>query len=263
MALILLAAAAWAEGAAADVPLPAPTPPPRPLFVPYARQAFSAFRLQLPTGRPDVALRLAGVVDPIGTNFGEATLRVQGGWTWFALAAELPAAAGVAEGWSDAGLGNLKVNAEVVFGPADSTHTLGLQGVLSLGRVGGGHPVSFWGTVPEATLPASGAAVVYAGTAAGVAWRLQTGLRSRTLASSSLYSLDVDAMVGFVRPLGLGWSVVGEAEGMYAPVPFYLRGLARLEPGAGWRADLGVALPFPTLLQAPSLQVIGQVGHRF
>ncbi len=263
---------ARADEPAPPGPLPLPDDPAlreepvlnRIRFVPHARLSFSGFRLQLPTGRPALSARLALVADPIGLGIGELTLRGQAGWTWFALDAEVVVAGAVADGWSRKGLGNAKLNAAVVFGPAAVTNTLGLQVTLPKPEYSGAEMLSFWGTVPAATVRAGGLAIAYTGTTGALAWHLQTGLWYFPIVNgSALSAVDLEAMVAYEAPLAPGWALVTEAEAALGASPFQVRVLARGTPGRGWTADVGLVAPIPSIFTAPSLQVVSQVGRRF
>lgn len=259
---------AWAEATAPSGPLPLPEDPAlheepilnRIRFVPHARLSFSGFRLHLPTGRPALSARLALVADPIGLGIGELTLRGQAGWTWFALDAEVVVAGAVADSWSRKGLGNAKLNAAVVFGPAEVTNTLGVQVTLARPSYKGAENLSFWGTVPDATAAADGVAIAYSGTTGALGWHLHTGLRNIGTAASPL---DLEAMVAYEAPLAPGWALVTEAEAALSVSPLQVRVLGRGTPGRGWIADVGLVAPIPAIFTTPSLQVVSQVGHRF
>jgi len=270
--LLTLASRARADEPAPRSPLPLPEDPAlheepilnRIRFTPHARLSFSGFRLQLPAGRPALSARLALVADPIGLGIGELTLRGQAGWTWFALDAELVVAGAVADDWSRKGLGNARFNAAIVFGPAEVTNTLGLQVTVPRPAFEGSDTISFWGTVPEATIGAPGASIVYSGTTGALGWHLQAGLRDARAGNSAAFTpIDLEAMIAYEAPLAPGWALVGEAEAAMTASPFQLRVLARGTPGPGWLADVGLVAPIPSIFTAPSVQVVSQVGHRF
>ncbi len=267
-----LASLAWADDPAPPSPLPLPEDPAlheepilnRIRFTPHARLSFSGFRLQLPAGRPALSARLALVADPIGLGIGELTLRGQAGWTWFAVDAEVVVAGAVADEWSRKGFGNARFNAAIVFGPAEATNTLGVQVTVPRPWYEGADTISFWGSVPEATIGAPGASIVYSGTTGALGWHLQTGLRDARSGNSAAFTpIDLEAMIAYEAPLVPGWALVTEAEAALGASPFQLRVLARGTPGRGWTADVGLVAPIPSIFTAPSLQVVSQVARRF
>lgn len=270
--LLTCLGAARADEPAPPVPLPLPEDPVlhevpilnRIRFTPHPRLSYSGFRLQLPAGRPALSARLALVADPIGLGIGELTLRAQAGWTWFALDVESVVAAAVADDWSRKGLGNTKINAAFVFGPAGATHALGLQVTVPRPEYADADTLSFWGSVPEATVSFGGAAIAYTGTSGAFGWHLQAGIRPYPLVNRAALSVvDLEAMIAWQRPLAPGWDLVGEAEIAWSASPFQLRVLARGTPGRGTFADIGLVVPIPSIVTAPSVQVVSQVGHRF
>ncbi|GDX79411.1 hypothetical protein LBMAG42_12220 [Deltaproteobacteria bacterium] len=230
------------------------------------RLPFAGYRLQLPAGPASVSSRLALVEGFDGIFIGELTVRGQKSWAWFGMAAEVSGAAGVSDIWGAAGLGNTRIDLAALFGPAGTTHALGLQVTLASGawdRPDG--QLSFWGTVPNATVPTFGAALAWSATRGTFAWHLHAGFRSQSYYAIDYSNgiFDLAASAATVQPLGKGWFGVGELELLTGPSPVHLRILVRRDLGHGWQADGGLALPFPGMVTDPSIQALGQIYRTF
>lgn len=212
--------------------------------------------------------RLALVEDFDGAFYQELTL---GGQSWagrFGLAAELAATSGFSDRWLGYGLGNLVLDARFLV---DKTrrHALGLRLHVPAGALAHpDQPVTWWGTVPEATVESAGVALAYEGSVARFTWALRLGGRGSGFYARG-YTVEIlDAAVGLAtaQPVGGPWQVVGEVEAMSAPSPVHLRALARYaQPGVGarWTLDAGLSLPVVTVWSDPTLQVIAGARHTF
>ncbi|MBM4366546.1 MAG: hypothetical protein FJ102_10040 [Deltaproteobacteria bacterium] len=212
--------------------------------------------------------RLALVEDFDGAFYQELTL---GGQTWagrFGFATEIAATAGFSDTWHGYGLGNLLLDARFLVDPARK-HALGLRLRLPAGAIAHpDQPVTWWGTVPEATIETTGLAIAYEGSAGRFTWAARLGGRG-----SGWYArgytpevIDAAAALATAQPLAGNWLMVGELEAMNAPSPVHLRALARYaQPGVGprWTVDAGLAAPLLTIWADPTLQVIAQVRHSF
>lgn len=267
-AVALASAESGPEGvpalSAADPPTavaaePAAAPEARAVAPP--RNAFHGFRAQVPAGPPAVGTRIALVQDFNGAFVGELTLRGQSSWRWFGMAAEVVGAAAGSELWSGAGLGNTKIDLAFLFGPPRATHALGLQ-ITAPPMVA---PVTFWGTVSDATIFTAGLALAWNGTRGRFGWHIHAGLRSQQYFAYdySEYVKDIAASLATVQPVAAGWFIVGEVEALNSPSPFHARALARHDFGGGWTVDAGFATPFPAVLVDPTLQIIGQIAYSF
>lgn len=181
------------------------------------------------------------------------------GWRWFGIAAEVAGTAGASDTWSSAGAGNAVLDLRVLFG-GTVTNALGVRVALPVGeRFGPLGPVSWWGTVPSATVPAAGLALAWEGATPRWVWHVQAGLRGGDSYSTAfeVQPLDLQANVATVQPVGGAWSAVVELELLIEQSPVHVRGLARAELGHGWTADVGLAVPFAVFFDDPTLQVLG------
>lgn len=262
MICVALATVAWADAPAevTDAPLPLPELNPRPPRRPPApRRTTAGFRSFMTAGtRAEV--RYAYVLDTGGLSIGELTVRGQIGWPVVSVGVELAGTAAASDRWSGAALGNLVVDARLLFGRG-STHALGLRVTGGVGDRGDPYgPVAWWGTVPAATVPTTGVAIAWEGATDRWVWHAHTGLHvdSWWAVANVPELFDLGAIVATVQPLGGPFSVVAELEAQYSKSPFHARGLARWS-GGGWTADLGLAGPIPAMFTDPTLQVIGSV----
>lgn len=267
VATLLAAAPAHAEeptapSSAESAPLPDPNP--RRAKRKHPRLGTYAFRAAIPAGGGAATTRVALVEDFDGPFIGEVTVRGQYAWRHFGVAVELAGTGGVSPLWASAGLGNLVLDARWIFG-GRSTHALGLRGTFGVGARGAPlENVAWWGTVPEATVPSTGVALAYEGAAGRWVWHARAGFRSYPYWGAGYLtdSLDVGVLVGTVQPVAERWAVVAEGEVALSASPFHLRALARRDLGAGWTADVGLAVPLPAMLGDPTLQVIGRIDRR-
>lgn len=261
----MILACAWAlAGEPALLPLPTERPPPR--LVANPRLPFAGFRTQIPSGPESVSSRLAWVTDFDGATIGELTLRGQAAWNWFGLSAEVAMAAGASDRWGAAGLGNTRIDAALLVGPKRATHAIGLQLTVPTGdwpRSDG--PLTFWGTVPDATTPTTAVSLAWTGATAQVGWHLHAGLRGSSFwgLGATAQLIDVAASLATVRPVAPRWFFVGEVELTNSQSWLHLRALARHELKPGWNVDAGVAVPLPAMLVDPTLQVVGQLQRSF
>ena len=102
-----------------------------------ARHATAGFRTSLPAG-PGQSTRLALVEDFDGAFIFEGTTRLQTGFRWASIAAELAGTGATSEAWSGSGLGNL------AYLVAPARH---LAQVL-VGRIVGGGPTKLTAVGP-------------------------------------------------------------------------------------------------------------------
>jgi len=212
--------------------------------------------------------RLALVKDLDGAFYPELTL---GGQTWagrFGFAAELAGTAGFGENWEGYGLGNLILDSRFLV-DRGRRHGLGLRvKVPAGGWLAPESPVTWWGTVPEATVAFLGAAVAYEGSAWRLGWHAHAGWHAGLYWGTGWGPDDIDAAaaIAWVQPVAGDWSMVSEFEAAWGMSPLHLRALARYaQPGVGprWTVDAGLAAPLLTIWADPTLQVIAQVRHSF
>lgn len=266
MIALLLCAQALADPSEASAPAPlpeaeAPLELPRVFLanVPKPRMGTTAYRTSLPAGNA-VSTRVALVEDPGGPFIVEATAHAQVGFRWASFAAEVAGTAGASDVWSGARLGNLGLDARVLFGGA-VTAAVGLHGTLPLGGSAGAHgPAAWWGTVPVAIVPTYGVAIAWELASKRWVWHAQVGLQTDAYwANMYVFSLfDLNTSLATIQPVGDKWFVVAEAELLNNPqTPLHLRGLARRDLGEGWTVDAGLALPVVAFVNDPTLQVIG------
>ncbi len=226
------------------------------------------FRVTTVAAGRSVFTRVALVEDFDGAFYQELTL---GGQTWagrFGFATELAATSGFSEGWTGYGLGNVVLDARDLV---DRTrrHALGVRVHLPAGAiVQPDAPVTWWGTVPDATVPLFGVALAYEGSVSRFTWAARLGGRGSGLYARGYTTevIDAAAALAMAQPLAGDWLLVTELEAMNAPSPVHLRALARYaQPGVGprWTVDAGLAAPLVTIGKDPTLQVIGQVRHSF
>lgn len=247
--------------AAAELPLALELPRPR-LGPPRQRRlGTTGFRTLLPAGNTATA-RVALVVDPTGPFIFEGTTRLQAGFRWASIAAEVAGTAGASELWSGAGFGNVLLDARFLFG-GKVTLAVGVRGTLP--AAGWTQPVAWWGTVPQATVPTYGFALATEGAVERWVWHIHVGGRTDAWWAYS-YTFDIfdlDTSVATVQPIAGRWSLVAEAELLSnRQTPLHLRALARRDLGRGWTFDAGLALPLVAFLQDPTLQVLGSLGWR-
>lgn len=265
MIALLLAAALAAEGPVppptdpSALPLPEPKPG-RPKLPKAERFGTAAFRAHLPADGPAVSSRLALVQDFDGPSIGELTVRVQQGWHSFAVAAEIAGTAGASPLWSSAGLGNLALDARVLFGRG-ATHALGLRVLLPVGARGAPRgPVHWWGTVPDATVPTGGAAIAYELAARRVVAHVHVGFKT----PGSLGPIpDLSLAVATIQPVAPRWEIVAEMEALTGESPLHARALARHTFAEAWTVDAGLAVPVVPMFADPTLQVIGRLERRW
>ena len=234
---------------------------PRVVLPPLPRQGTAAFRTLMPAGGHAFGSRLALVKDLDGPTIGELTLRGQLAWRSFSVSVEVAGTAAGSELWTGVGLGNTVVDIRGILG-RKVTHTLGIQLSLATGYLQGTPEgaVAWWGTVGAATVPNNAIALAYEGATARWVWHIHAG---PDFSSWDYTFVDAGTSVATVQPVAPGWSVVAEGELLYDPSPLHLRGLVRRELGAGWSADLGLALPIVEFVAEPSLQVLGQVQRHW
>ncbi len=244
---------------------------------PVASPPFSGFRTEVPGVGESVGTRLAFVEDPDGPWIIEDTLRVAGarGHWWGAV--EVAGTGGASDLWTGAGLGNVGLEGGGRFG-TEVPWALGVRGVLPLGGLVSGAipiatnapvsaagPVSWWGTVPSATVPEEAIAVEAEGAIGRTLWRVETGYQSPAWAGNRGAGplVDVDVSLATVQPLVPGWWLVVEGEVLNQPGAVYTRALVRADVGRGWTADAGVDLPLLAIIQDPSLHLVAAVRRRW
>lgn len=245
-----------------------PTTRPHPERTPKPRLGTTGFRTMLVTGPGAVQTRVALVQDLDGAFISEGTLRAQVGSRWVSLAAEVAGTAAASGIWSGAGLGNVVIDGRVVFG-GRTTYALGLRGAVPTGggsRAVGG--VSWWGTVPAATVRTAGLAIAFEGASGSIVWHVETGLQTEDWwpaggGAGLVGVIAFDTSLATVQPLGAGWSLVGELEVVLAPSPLHVRALARRDLGGGWTIDAGLNVPVVSMFVDPTVQVIAGLRHEW
>jgi hypothetical protein len=239
----------------------APLPQPRVRLPLAERFSTHAYRATIAAGSASVGTRLAFVEDFDGPFIVEGTLRAQAAWHVFGVAVEVAGTGATSANWSSAGLGNTVLDLRILFGRG-STHAIGLRGTFPFGTerelLG---PISWWGTVPTATVPTTGVALAYEGATRRWVWHVHAGSHTDPLwayAFNGTELLDLGVLVGTVQPLGNSWSLVAETEVVTGHSPWHLRALARKDLGAGWTIDAGLAAPVLAMIQDPTLQILAR-----
>jgi len=125
--------------------------------------------------------------------------------------------------------------------------------------------VSWWGTVPDATVPTASVALFWAMSPGAWCVRLHAGLRTDSYWAWAYYStiFDLGLAVAGVVPLREGWGLVLEGELLWGPSPGHVRVLARRPLPEAWTLDFGVAMPIPALWRDPTAQLLVQLDRRF
>jgi hypothetical protein len=234
------------------------------LALAHAECPCEGFRVTTLASGRDVRARLALVEDFDGAFSQELTLHGQTWWRQVGVGAELAATSGFAEGWTGAGVGNLVVDGRWLF--ARRRHGLGLRLRWPVGSyVTPNAPVSWWGTVPETTLPMAGLALAYEGSKGHFTWHAHLGAQAGRFWAFSITAENIDAGVGLATawPIAGDWWFVGEGELTASASPGHLRALARYAGARAWTLDAGLAAPLPGIWLDPTLQVIAQARHSF
>lgn len=219
------------------------------------RHETGGYGVYVPSGMA-AGTRIALVHDFDGASLGELTVHGGVGWRYFAVRAELTGIAGTSEIWSDASLGNVMVDARLLLGD-HVTHAIGLRGRFPMDP---GSDVAWWGTVPTATVPLYSVSFAWEMAAERYVVHARTGLKFGSTAG--LFGgnfgdiLDVGLGVAWIQPIQGPFSFVGEVEVLATESPAHIRALGRLEPGAGFNVDLGLAVPLVEVIADPTLQVV-------